>query len=115
MYEHKRTRPISVAAFLRRLARHFLIGASIIVLSLAFGMVGYHVYESLDWTSAFLNSAMLLGGMGPVDAPRTEAGKLFAGFYALYAGLVFIVVASILVTPLLHRVLHLLSFEESKN
>ena len=49
---------------------------------------------------------MLLGGMGPVTTLNTDGGKLFAGVFALYAGLVFIVSAALVVTPLLHRVLH---------
>jgi hypothetical protein len=69
-------------------------------------MAGYQYFEQLSWRSAFLNSAMLLGGMGPVDAPHTDGGKLFAGLYALYAGLVFIVVAGLILVPLVHRVMY---------
>jgi hypothetical protein len=49
---------------------------------------------------------MLLGGIGPVDAPQTDGGKLFAGLYALYAGLVFLVVAGLILAPLVHRIMH---------
>jgi hypothetical protein len=49
---------------------------------------------------------MLLGGMGQVDAPLTDGGKVFSGLYALYAGLVFIVTVSVALAPLVHRVLH---------
>jgi hypothetical protein len=76
------------------------------MVSLGLGMAGYVYYEALPWRSAFLNSAMLLGGMGPVDSPRTDGGKVFAGVYALYAGLVFIVVSGIVLAPLVHRLLH---------
>lgn len=62
--------------------------------------------EDLPAMDAYLNSAMLLGGMGPVNNPKTEMGKLFAGSYALYAGLVFIVTAALIFTPVIHRVLH---------
>jgi hypothetical protein len=55
---------------------------------------------------------MLLGGMGPVNMPQTVAGKLFAGLYALYAGLAFIVTAAILLTPILHRLLHMFHWDE---
>ena len=75
------------------------------------GMWGYERYENLAWRDAFLNAAMLLGGMGPVDDPKTDGGKLFAGLYALYAGLVFLVVAGLLLAPVVHRVLHLLHWE----
>ncbi len=74
--------------------------------TLALGMAIYHCVEGLSWPDAFLNAAMLLGGMGPVESPRTDGGKLFAGLYALYAGLVFLVTASIVFAPVLHRLMH---------
>jgi len=67
--------------------------------SIAIGMVGYAYYEHLAWRDAFLNTAMLLGGMGPVDPPCTNGGKL-------YAGLVFLIASAIVFTPVLHRLLH---------
>src|SRR5262249_40430037 len=92
--------------FARRLATHAAAASGLLAVSLAIGMVGYVAFEHLSWVDAFLNASMLLGGMGPVDPPKTTPGKLFAGFYALYSGLVFIVPAAVLFAPLLHRVLH---------
>jgi hypothetical protein len=66
----------------------------------------YHWVEGLDWPDAFLNAAMLLGGMGPVNQLHTTAGKWLAGAYALFAGLVFIVLAGIMLGPVVHAVLH---------
>ncbi len=80
--------------------------------SLALGIWGYAHYEGLPWRDGFLNSAMLLGGMGPVNAPQTDGGKLFAGIYALFAGLVFIVTAGLLLAPVVHRVLHTFHWEQ---
>ncbi|MGB5133054.1 MAG: hypothetical protein WBO00_10585, partial [Steroidobacteraceae bacterium] len=100
-------------AFVRRVVGHLLIGLAIIGASLSLGMAGYVTFEQLPWMDAFLNAAMLLGGMGPVDLPRTEAGKLFAGLYALYAGLVLIVVAALLISPVIHRLLHRLHWEQA--
>lgn len=74
--------------------------------------MGYVSIEHLSWIDAFLNAAMLLGGMGPVDPPKTDAGKLFAGIYALYAGLVFVVTAAMIFAPLLHRLLHRFHWNE---
>jgi hypothetical protein len=34
------------------------------------------------------------------------AGKIFAGCYALYAGLIFLISLAILFTPVIHRVMH---------
>ena len=88
------------------MAWHLLIVLLLLLLSLGLGMVGYRVTEGLPWLDAFLNTAMLLGGMGPVDLPKTPGGKLFAGMFALYAGLLFIVCAALVLTPIIHRVLH---------
>ena len=106
MYETKKQRPMARAKFVRRLLGHLLVALGLLVVSLLFGMWGYVFFENLGWRDAFLNAAMLLGGMGPVNPPQTESGKLFAGVYALYAGLVFIITAALLFTPILHRVLH---------
>jgi hypothetical protein len=106
MYESRGARPASNAVFARRVARHFVLACSVVLGSLGLGMWGYHRFEHLGWLDAFLNAAMLLGGMGPVESPATRAGKLFAGFYALYAGLVFLVAAGIIGAPVFHRLLH---------
>lgn len=106
MYERKTQKPVPRTVFLRRLASQLLWVLLILLASLAIGMTGYVTLEGLSWIDAFLNSAMLLGGMGPVNPPQTFGGKLFAGCYALYAGLVFIVAAALLFTPILHRIIH---------
>ena len=111
MYESRRDRPLPLSKFLERLARHFGAVVILLAISLAIGMVGYMRFEDLAWRDAFLNSAMLLGGMGPVNAPQTSMGKLFAGAYALFAGLVFIFSAGILLAPLLHRLFHTLHWD----
>lgn len=115
MYEHRHQHPLSRRSFLARLLRHFTLAALLLVLSLWLGMAGYQHYEHLAWRDAFLNASMLLGGMGPVNNPVTPQGKLFAGCYALYAGLVFIVTASIIIAPVLHRLLHLFHFDERES
>jgi hypothetical protein len=94
---------------------HSLGSLALIVVSLFLGMLGYHYYEELPWRDAFLNAAMLLGGMGPVESPQTDGGKLFAGLYALYAGLVFLVAVGLIVAPALHRMLHKFHWDNGKN
>jgi hypothetical protein len=112
MYEHRRATPVSTTRFMRRLGNHFLGVAALVGLSLIGGMQGYEHYEHLPWRDAFLNSAMLLGGMGPVNTPATPGGKIFAGLYALFAGLVFLVVAGVMLAPVIHRIAHRLHWEE---
>src|ERR1700730_12857902 len=112
MYEHRSQRPLPRAAFLLRLLRHFALAALLLAASLGLGMLGYRHYEQLDWRDSFENTWMPLRGMGRVNNRVTPAGKLFAGCYALYAGLVFIVTAPIVLAPVLHRLLHLFHFDE---
>lgn len=106
MYESRAETPLHSRKFVGRLLVHLGVAAGLLAVSLAAGMAGYMTLEDLSAMDAFLNSAMLLGGMGPVNNPKTEMGKLFAGSYALYAGLVFIVTAALVFTPIIHRVLH---------
>jgi hypothetical protein len=106
MYESKQHRPLTRSQFVQRVLSHVLGAMVLLAASLGVGMFGYAHFEHLSWMDAFLNSAMLLGGMGPVNAPQSDAGKFFAGLYAMYAGLVFIVTAALLFTPIMHRVLH---------
>jgi hypothetical protein len=114
MYESRTHPPLSRRRFARRVAIHFAGAAALVVGSLLIGMAGYEYFENLAWRDAFLNAAMLLGGMGPVDAPHTPGGKLFAGVYALYAGLVFLIAVGLLFAPVFHRILHKFHWEERR-
>ena len=91
---------------LRRVSRTLAACGAVIVASLVIGMLGYRMTEGMDWLDAFLNAAMILGGMGPVATMNHPAGKLFAGIYALYSGLVLVGTAGLLLTPFLHRLMH---------
>ena len=88
------------------MVRHGGYGVGLIILSLAIGMFGYHFFDQLPWVDAFVDASMLLGGMGPVHALQGDAAKIFAGIFALYAGLVFLALTALMLAPVLHRVLH---------
>jgi hypothetical protein len=105
-FEHRKDPLLPRRQFLFRVARHVLMAAVFILASLLVGMVGYRYYEEMSWIDAFLNASMLLGGMGPVGELHTESGKLFAGCYALYSGLVAIIAVGVMAAPILHRFLH---------
>jgi hypothetical protein len=106
VYEH-RSQPLALRrVFLKRLARSAAVGLGLVAISLFAGMAGYHVFVDLPWIDSFLNASMILSGMGPIEAPQTAAGKLFAGFYALYSGLVLIVIAGVIFAPIIHRFFH---------
>jgi hypothetical protein len=106
MFEHRHEKLLPRRLFLRRLAKYALISLCIIIVSLVIGMIGYYVFAGYSWVDSFVNAAMLLGGMGPVNALNTDAGKIFAGLYALYCGLVVLVSIAIFAAPIFHRFLH---------
>jgi len=112
VYEHHDEPLLSRRKFLARFARHGRLAAIVLLFSLAIGTLGFHLLAGQEWLDGFLNSAMLLGGMGPVGEIRFTAGKLFASFYALYAGIVFIGTAGLLMAPVVHRVLHKMHVDE---
>lgn len=112
-FEHHTKAVASPAVFAGRVAANIVASAAIIGVALVLGMAGYRLTEGMDWLDAFLNAAMLLGGMGPVATLTTAAGKLFAGIYALLCGLLFVLVSGIVLAPVLHRVLHALKVDDS--
>ncbi len=100
--------------FVRRLVHSFSFGMGLVLVSLAAGMLGYHGLEGLSWLDAFLNASMIMSGMGPVAVLKTDAGKLYAGCYALYCGLALITAAAIILTPVAHRFFHRFHLEDEK-
>jgi hypothetical protein len=106
VFEHHSEPLLPRRAFLRRMVRFTMLAAGLIISSLFLGMLGYRLTEGMRWIDAYLNAAMLLGGMGPVDPLHTTAGKLFAGFYAMFSGLILLVSAGVMFAPLFHRFLH---------
>lgn len=112
MYEKRHQEMAPRRVFLRRLARSGVIAILIILASLGMGVLGYRYFEDLSWVDALLNASMILGGMGPVGELKTTGGKLFASFYALFSGIVFLVVMGILFAPVIHRFLHRFHLDE---
>lgn len=92
--------------FARRLLAFAGFSFGIVALSLYLGMAGFHYLERLSWLDSLLNASMLLGGMGPIAVPQSDAGKYFASAYSLFSGMVFLVAFGVLVTPIAHRIFH---------
>jgi len=105
-FEPKDAPVASRAQFARRLAANLAAALMLIFVSLLIGMAGYRMLEGMGWVDSYLNATMILGGMGPVGTLNTSAGKLFAGTYALYCGVVLIFSTGIILAPVVHRVLH---------
>lgn len=105
-YERRHEGLAPWSRFWGRMGSHAFIALAVIAGSLGAGMAGYRAFERMSWVDALLNASMILGGMGPVDTLHTDAGKVFAACYALYSGIVFLLVAGLLFAPIYHRFLH---------
>jgi hypothetical protein len=112
-FEHKRQPLLHRQAYVRRII--YAIGLSALLLALwtVIGMVGYHILANLSWLDSFLNAAMIVGGMGPVNVLSTPSAKLFAGFYAIFSGVIFLSIFGLLVAPVFHRFLHKFHLESN--
>jgi hypothetical protein len=104
--EHKGDKLLSPRAFFFRLLLFAFLSVGLILFSLAIGILGYMSFEGMKPVDAFLNAAMLMGGMGPVGVLNSDQGKIFAGLYAMYCGFVLILSVAIFITPIVHRMLH---------
>ena len=113
-YEHKSEPLLARPKFYRRMLVHVVAGLFLIAASLGLGVLGYHHFEGLPWLDALLNASMILGGMGPVDPVRSAAGKVFASAYALFSGVIFLVVVGLMIAPAAHRILHRLHLERTR-
>jgi hypothetical protein len=98
--------------FYHRLARSCAAGIVLVAFSLSLGMSGYHWIAGLPWIDAFLDSAMILSGMGPLAPLRNDDAKLFAGCYAIYCGFALLTTAAVILSPLIHRALHAFHLED---
>lgn len=92
--------------FIRRMAWSVIVWMGMMLFGLGIGMAGYMAFEGMSLTDAYLNAAMILSGMGPVGELSTEAGKIFAGSYAIFSGLVIVLATGVVLAPIVHHVLH---------
>ena len=110
-FEHKKQPLATPAKFRRRVLRHFVGGSFLIAFSLGIGTFGYCYFGEMPLVDGFYNASMILTGMGPGDMGDSDACKLFASFYALYSGIAFLAAVSVVVAPVLHRLLHALNLD----
>ena len=115
MYEKRNHGLLSPAQFRKRVGRHGLVALGVLVLGLGIGVLGYHCFAHLSWIDSLLNASMILAGMGPIDPLPTSAAKIFASCYALFSGLAFVGIVSVLLAPFVHRMLHRIHAEERES
>jgi hypothetical protein len=105
-YERSHEKLASFSVYAWRLAAAVATACGVIAVVLFIGVAGYHWLAGLDWIDSLLEASMILGGMGPVNPIRSDGAKIFASGYALFSGLVFIGIMGIVLTPVVHRVMH---------
>ncbi len=105
---------IPTKVFVKKFGRNLFYGLIIILFCLGIGMLGYHHTEKMSWIDAYVNAAMILSGMGPVTNLQTDEGKIFAGTYALFSGIGFLVIMAIVFAPVVRRFLHKFHLEDTK-
>lgn len=115
MFERRKDPLLPRNAFHRRMATYAAVAVAIDAGSLGVGILGYHYFDDLSWIDSLVNAAMLLGGMGSVSPLNTTVGKIFASFYAIYCGVIFLVVAGVLFAPVIHRFLHHFHLENDED
>jgi hypothetical protein len=115
MFEHRGDPLLPRTLFIWRVFKFATISVGLAAISLLVGILGYRVFEGMAWIDAFVNAAMILGGMGPLGELHTYTGKLFAGIYALYCGLIVIISMGILIAPIFHRFMHIFHLESRSN
>ncbi len=112
MFEQKHEKLAPARVFIRRLVACVAVAGLLAALALLVGVAGYHWLAGLGWADALLNASMILGGMGPVDALTGTGAKVFASCYALFSGLLFVILMGLVLAPLLHRMLHRFHIDE---
>ncbi len=112
MFEHKQEKLLPRRKFARRMLISAGFAAAILAAALAAGTLGYHAFAGFTWIDAFLNASMILTGMGPVGELKTNSAKIFASFYALVSGVVFLSIIAVTMGPLVHRLLHRFHIDE---
>jgi hypothetical protein len=113
-FESRHQPLISREAFARRLGRNALWGLGFIAVGLVIGMSGYMTFEGMGFVDAFVNAAMILSTMGPLQPLTTTSAKIFAGLYALASGVFIFALATIVFAPVLHRVMHKFNLDDDE-
>ncbi|MEZ5890502.1 MAG: hypothetical protein R3D52_09810 [Xanthobacteraceae bacterium] len=113
-FERRREPVISRRRFLQRMVKAFALWFALTVIGLAIGIAGYAGFENMSFVDAYVNAAMILSGMGPLSALNTTGGKIFAGSYAIFSGLVIVIATSFVLAPIFHRVLHRFHVEQGR-
>lgn len=113
MFEHRYEKVAPLSVFLKRMIGSAGLGLALLLVALFIGISGYHWLDGLDWVDSLLEASMILGGMGPINPLTNTSAKIFASLYALFSGVVFIALMGLLLTPVIHRLMHKFHVKDS--
>ena len=111
-YERKHEQLAPVSVFVKRLVGSLAMALGLIAFVLCIGIAGYHFIAGYNFVDSLLEASMILGGMGPVKELPGDGAKVFASAYALFSGLIFIAVMGLVLSPVVHRILHKFHVDE---
>lgn len=109
----RKTEPIlNRRKFVSRMILTLMFAVLLLMICLIIGIIGYHFWGPMNWLDALHNASMILSGMGPVVEIKTNIGKVFSSFYAIFSGVAFITNMGMLLAPLAHRMFHKLHLQD---
>lgn len=112
LYEKKSKPLLAPKKFRRRLYSHILIACLLVVFTLTLGVAGHMHFDQMRFSTALVASITLTSGLGLSVLPESSGGQVFAGFYGFFSGYVHIATSSIIMAPIVHRVLHKFHLEK---
>ena len=112
IFERRNEELASTSEFAKRMAAFIGLALGLIAVALMIGIAGYRYLAGFGWVDSLLEASMILGGMGPVNPLSTDGAKIFASMYALFSGLIFIAVMGVILSPVVHRLMHKFHIDE---
>jgi hypothetical protein len=105
-FERQHENLLSNRQFVARMVRFAVLGITIEVAVLLIGSLGFHYVGGLNWIDSALNATMVITGNGPAFEPQTKGAKIFQIIFTLSGVIGFVLILSVMLAPVLHRVLH---------
>ncbi len=115
LFEHISKPLLDSRSFYQRQLKFVIYAFGFLAFCLGMGMIGYHFIADLGWVSAYHNAGMILSGMGEIDKMPTDAARIFSGSYAIFSGVIFIVTIAVMLSPIVHRLLHIMHIDEPRD
>ncbi len=114
MYERKSKPLIDRNAFKKRILLHVLAAFILVVLTLALGVAGHVYFDNMEPIAAFVASITLASGLGLSILPESTSGQLFTSLYGIFSGYVYIATSTIVLAPIIHRIMHKFHLDEQQ-